>query len=186
MSAFNDHDLETVDLVSRSQQEAARVGPDRLIDGERNLDVFGAVLAAALTDERCTRGRLAIRTELGDTFVDLAEQSLVPASPLLPEAHLTGQSAPRAGLGATDGGNPLSQHMSAQEHGNGESVRAQKRRANTRIANRADSLQFKTRVPFLCECGDPNCRAIVLAGIDEFNALVARFESLLAPGHETD
>jgi len=76
--------------------------------------------------------------------------------------------------------------MSAQEHGNGTSVTAQKRRANTRIANRASSLQFRTRVPFLCECGDPSCRAIVLAGIDEFNALVARFQSLLAPEHGND
>ena len=41
------------------------------------------------------------------------------------------------------------------------------RRANDRIAEKAEQLRFVSRVPMLCECSAPDCRTVVLVGLDE-------------------
>jgi hypothetical protein len=58
------------------------------------------------------------------------------------------------------------------------------RRANDRIADKAEELRFVSRLPMLCECGEPTCRAIVLIGLDEYHAIRSSDDSVLtAPGH---
>jgi hypothetical protein len=57
------------------------------------------------------------------------------------------------------------------------------RKANDRIAEKAERLRFVSRVPLLCECGDPDCRTIVMVGLEDFRAMRSRQEAVLAPGH---
>jgi hypothetical protein len=42
------------------------------------------------------------------------------------------------------------------------------RAANAKIAEKALRLRFLARVPFICECSDPHCRAFVLLLADEY------------------
>jgi hypothetical protein len=42
------------------------------------------------------------------------------------------------------------------------------RSANDRIAERARVLGFEGEVPFLCECDDPTCFALVRIGLGEY------------------
>ncbi len=73
--------------------------------------------------------------------------------------------------------------MSAQEQtaygGRGE----QARRANDRIASRAEQLRFVARVPLLCECGDVGCEELVQVALDEYHHARDIGRSLTAPGH---
>ena len=58
------------------------------------------------------------------------------------------------------------------------------RQANDRIAKKAERLRFVSGVPMLCECSDPECRAIVMIRLADYYALrrdPAAF--LTAPGH---
>jgi hypothetical protein len=57
------------------------------------------------------------------------------------------------------------------------------RSSNDHIAERAVRLHFVSRVPMLCECGDPGCRSIVLVGLDRY-AELREAGSVVAPGHE--
>jgi hypothetical protein len=45
------------------------------------------------------------------------------------------------------------------------------RASNDRIAHRAEALHFAARVPMICECGDPSCRALVLVALEDFRHL---------------
>jgi hypothetical protein len=60
-----------------------------------------------------------------------------------------------------------------------EAVRA----SNDRIAARAAKLRFTARVPMLCECHDPGCRAIVPVPLDDFHDLRQRGGAVLADVH---
>ena len=59
------------------------------------------------------------------------------------------------------------------------------RDANEQIESRARELEFPRPVPFLCECGDAGCHAIVPLSFEEYEAVrsePSRF--FVAPGHE--
>jgi hypothetical protein len=61
------------------------------------------------------------------------------------------------------------------------------RDANEQIQARALELEFPTPVPFLCECGEPDCHEIVSLSLDayaEVRSEPAHF--LVAPGHEDE
>lgn len=55
------------------------------------------------------------------------------------------------------------------------------RRSNARVARAAIRLRFVSRVPFLCECGEPDCTELVLLRLDQYEQ--ARSAPILAPGH---
>ena len=58
------------------------------------------------------------------------------------------------------------------------------RKANDRIAEKAEQLRFVSRVPMLCECTDPACRAIVMIALGDYHAVRQSEDALLtAPGH---
>jgi hypothetical protein len=58
------------------------------------------------------------------------------------------------------------------------------RAANDRLAEKAQQLRFVSRVPMLCECATPSCRAIVMISIDEYREIREDADSFLtAPGH---
>ena len=60
------------------------------------------------------------------------------------------------------------------------------RAANERINDKVRELGFAGRLPFLCECEEPRCTAIVPLTHDEYER--ARGDGrtfLLAPGHES-
>ena len=59
------------------------------------------------------------------------------------------------------------------------------REANERIEERARELEFEQPVPFLCECGEPSCQAIVRLSLDQYEAVRSsgvRF--FILPEHE--
>ncbi|HEY5693525.1 MAG TPA: hypothetical protein VIR14_03380 [Gaiellaceae bacterium] len=61
------------------------------------------------------------------------------------------------------------------------------RAANDRIAEKAEQLRFVSRVPMLCECSTPACRAIVMISLEEYRRV--REDSggcLTARGHTID
>jgi hypothetical protein len=61
------------------------------------------------------------------------------------------------------------------------------RRANDRIADKAEQLRFVSRIPMLCECTEPACRTIVMIGLGEYYAIRQSHHSVLtAPGHVVD
>jgi hypothetical protein len=58
------------------------------------------------------------------------------------------------------------------------------RKANDRIAQKAEQLRFVSRVPMLCECGAPNCRTVVMVGLDDYREIRRTEDSFItAPGH---
>jgi hypothetical protein len=61
------------------------------------------------------------------------------------------------------------------------------RRANDRIAEKAQQLRFLSRAPMMCECDKPGCRTIVMISLDEF-AEIRRDPNnfLIAPGHQLE
>jgi hypothetical protein len=61
------------------------------------------------------------------------------------------------------------------------------RRANDRIADKAEQLRFVSRVPMLCECSEPACRAIVMIDLGDYHAIRRAEDAVLtAPGHQVD
>jgi hypothetical protein len=61
------------------------------------------------------------------------------------------------------------------------------REANERIAQAAERNHFVSRMPLFCECGDPDCRELVLVSRERFEAI--RREAnlyLTAPGHQLE
>jgi hypothetical protein len=61
---------------------------------------------------------------------------------------------------------------------------AMSRAANERIAQRAASLHFASRVPMICECANPSCREMILIDLADYWQLRADPRRYLtAPGH---
>ena len=61
------------------------------------------------------------------------------------------------------------------------------RAANDRIAEKAAQYRFHSRVPMLCECTTPECRAVVMIALDEYRAIRRDGDTFLtAPGHDVD
>ena len=59
------------------------------------------------------------------------------------------------------------------------------RKANDRIARKAEQLHFVSRVPMLCECSTPGCHAIVMVSLDDYREIRLTDDSFLtAPGHD--
>jgi hypothetical protein len=60
------------------------------------------------------------------------------------------------------------------------------REANDRIVEKARRLRFTARVPFVCECGDPECRDFVLLRADELERARADGPgAVMLPEHRT-
>ncbi|HEY7421049.1 MAG TPA: hypothetical protein VH541_03485 [Gaiellaceae bacterium] len=61
------------------------------------------------------------------------------------------------------------------------------RKANDRIAAKAEQLRFVSRVPMLCECSAPGCRTIVMVALSDYREIRATEDSFLtAPGHAAE
>ena len=61
------------------------------------------------------------------------------------------------------------------------------RRANDRIAAKAEQLRFVSRVPMICECTEPTCRTIVMIALRDYYAIRRCDDSILtAPGHDVE
>lgn len=63
------------------------------------------------------------------------------------------------------------------------------RSANERLRRAADSHRFRRedRVPFICECGDENCREIVMLTIEDYEHIRSHPTwFLLVAGHEDE
>jgi hypothetical protein len=61
------------------------------------------------------------------------------------------------------------------------------RKANDRIAEKADQLRFVSRVPMLCECSTPDCRAVVMVALGDYREIRRTEDSFLtAPGHDAE
>jgi len=60
------------------------------------------------------------------------------------------------------------------------------RARNERIAGAARRHHFDRNapVPFLCECSDPGCEALLRITLAEYRSLRTTGASLVAPGHE--
>jgi hypothetical protein len=59
------------------------------------------------------------------------------------------------------------------------------RKANDRIAGKAEQLRFVSRVPMLCECSAPACRTVVLVALDDYREIRRTEDTFLtAPGHD--
>jgi hypothetical protein len=59
------------------------------------------------------------------------------------------------------------------------------RKANDRIADKAQQLRFVSRVPMLCECSARGCRSVVMIGLADYRELRRSGDSfLVAPRHE--
>jgi hypothetical protein len=59
------------------------------------------------------------------------------------------------------------------------------RKANDRIADKAEQLRFVSRVPMLCECSRPGCRTIVMVSLDDYREIRRTEDSFfIAPGHD--
>ena len=58
------------------------------------------------------------------------------------------------------------------------------RRANDRIAEKAERLQFLSRVPMLCECSQPGCHTILMVSLAEYEQIRSDPDNFLtAPNH---
>jgi len=58
------------------------------------------------------------------------------------------------------------------------------RKANDRIAQKAEQLRFVSRVPMLCECSTPGCRTIVMVYLGDYYEIRLTEDSFItAPGH---
>jgi hypothetical protein len=57
------------------------------------------------------------------------------------------------------------------------------RKANDRIAVKAEQLRFVSRVPMLCECSAPDCRTIVMVALTDFHEIRLEGGSVVASGH---
>jgi hypothetical protein len=58
------------------------------------------------------------------------------------------------------------------------------REGNDRLVERAEHLQFVSRVPMMCECSDPACRTPVMISLSAYRELRRDPENYMtAPGH---
>lgn len=62
------------------------------------------------------------------------------------------------------------------------------RARNERIAGAARRLHFDhaAPVPFLCECSDPRCEALLRISLAEYTSTREAADFLVAPGHQVD
>ncbi|HJU37259.1 MAG TPA: hypothetical protein VJ716_07575 [Gaiellaceae bacterium] len=61
------------------------------------------------------------------------------------------------------------------------------RKANDRIAEKAEQLRFVSRVPMLCECSAPDCRTVVMVALHEYREIRRTEDAVLtAPGHDAE
>ena len=61
------------------------------------------------------------------------------------------------------------------------------RKANDRIARKAEQLRFVSRVPMLCECSAPDCRTVVMVALDDYREIRRTEDSFItAPGHNAE
>jgi hypothetical protein len=61
------------------------------------------------------------------------------------------------------------------------------RKANDRIAQKAEQLRFVSRVPMLCECSRPECRSIVMVALEDYRDIRRTEDAfLVAPGHDAE
>ncbi len=59
------------------------------------------------------------------------------------------------------------------------------RDANERIAEAARQYDRTERVPFICECADPECRELLVLSLDEYEGVRAESAHFIVlPGHE--
>jgi hypothetical protein len=59
------------------------------------------------------------------------------------------------------------------------------REANERIQDRARELDFPEPVPFLCECGEPDCKEILRLTLDDYERVRSNpADFFVVPGHE--
>lgn len=60
------------------------------------------------------------------------------------------------------------------------------RDANEQIERRARELDFPEAVPFICECGQPECRQLVRLMLDDYEAVRADSKHFFVlPGHDS-
>ena len=58
------------------------------------------------------------------------------------------------------------------------------RKANDRIARKAEQLRFVSRVPMLCECSESGCRTTVMIHLGDYYEIRLTEDSFItAPGH---
>lgn len=58
------------------------------------------------------------------------------------------------------------------------------RKANDRIAAKAEQLRFVSRVPMLCECSATGCRTIVMVSLEDYREVRRTEDSFItAAGH---
>jgi len=60
------------------------------------------------------------------------------------------------------------------------------RKANDRIAVKAEQLRFVSRVPMLCECSAPDCRTIVMIALEDYYEIRLEGGTVTAPGHDRE
>src|SRR3954452_7164607 len=59
------------------------------------------------------------------------------------------------------------------------------RSANESIAESAVEYEMRERIPFICECADPNCTQIIQLSLDEYEAVRKHSRHFLnVPGHQ--
>jgi hypothetical protein len=61
------------------------------------------------------------------------------------------------------------------------------RRANDRIAEKAERMRFVSRVPMLCECSDADCRTVVMVRLEDYREIRRDEDAFItAAGHSTE
>jgi hypothetical protein len=61
------------------------------------------------------------------------------------------------------------------------------RKANDRIAEKAERLRFVSRVPMLCECSDVDCRRVVMVRLEDYYAIRCDSDAFVTtPGHSAE
>lgn len=150
------------------------------------MDAFRAGALAALANEVGGAAVVAAFGELTDLFVDLSEEGFVAGRAFLGQAHhyiFASAGLERNLVRAWHVLSDMSVRELAIESDRSDEVRA----GNDRIAERAEQLRFVSRVPMLCECGQPGCSQMVLIGLDEYRSLRADGRRYLtAPDHRLE
>ena len=61
------------------------------------------------------------------------------------------------------------------------------RRANDRIAEKAERMRFVSRVPMICECSDRDCRTVVMIYLEDYHAIRRDGDAFItAPDHSDE
>jgi hypothetical protein len=160
-------DVFEVAFVARDDEEAARLGTDALVDGQLDVDPFEAALVAALAEDQQLLGRRCRLT--------LAEAAGLPLTSRKSASLRAARSSHRLIPGEVTtkpvAGYSRSWIISAQRERAYLSRSEEIRSSNDHIAERALKLRFVSRVPMLCECSDPDCKSIILIGLDRYDRL---------------